>query len=665
METSESGTVGKALHGVGRVRLLNIALLGAAVALYYFGVVNLTPLRAPIRIEWWVLAAFFYAAETSVVHLQIRRDAHSFSLNEIPLVIGLFFATPEALVLAQVVGGGAALVLSRKQPAVKLMFNLARYVIDTSIAVLIFRGIFSIADPMSRAGLALPFLATMVVALLGAATITLAISLSEGKLQLKSLPEVLGFTVVAAITNTSLGLIGVTILWIRPEAAWLLLIPAAILFGAYRLYTVQRQRHESLEFLYNSTQLAHRTLKLEPTLLSLLGEARKMFRADIAEIIFFSAEDGVSALRTRLGPGDTSEVMRPVTLDPAQGVWARVASEGESVLLARPIENPRLRQHFERRGIRDAMVAPLYGPSGVVGKMTVANRVSDVSTFGAEDLKLLETLANHASVSIENARLVEKLQDSLEHLTEMNQLKDDFVAAVSHELRTPLTSIQGYVKTLLRPEGTFSQLEQRSFLEAVDRQSDRLRNLIEDLLVVSRLESHSDRPSHAPIDIHELVGSVVEEFGPSADEHEIHVMLDNDVGDVEGDRGKIHQILSNLLDNALKYSPAGSPVRIKSRRQGSFAVIVIEDEGPGIPEHLTDKIFDRFYQVDQSATRSKGGAGLGLYICRKLAEAIDGEIWVGRTAGGGASFELKLPCPVPARVAGLSLAVPETDLVLP
>ena len=128
---------------------------------------------------------------------------------------------------------------------------------------------------------------------------------------------------------------------------------------------------------------------------------------------------------------------------------------------------------------------------------------------------------------------------------------------------------------------------------------------------------------------------------------------------------KIHQIVSNLLDNALKYSPAGSPVRIKSRRQGSFAVIAVEDEGPGVPDHLTDKIFDRFYQVDQSATRPTGGAGLGLYICRKLADAIDGEIWVGRTPSGGAAFELKLPCPLPGVVAGISLAVPETDLILP
>ncbi len=101
------------------------------------------------------------------------------------------------------------------------------------------------------------------------------------------------------------------------------------------------------------------------------------------------------------------------------------------------------------------MVAPLFGEDEVVGTMLVGNRFGEVSTFDAEDLKLFETLANHASVSLENARLVGRLEESLAHLTEMNRVKDDFVASVSHELRTPLTSILGYAKTLLRPNVTF------------------------------------------------------------------------------------------------------------------------------------------------------------------------------------------------------------------
>ena len=135
-------------------------------------------------------------------------------------------------------------------------------------------------------------------------------------------------------------------------------------------------------------------------------------------------------------------------------MWAEVVASAKAVSVPRPIADDRMRLYFASRGVfKDAMVAPLFGEDGaVVGTLLVGDRLGDVSTFDQEDLKLLETLANHASVSLENARLVERLQESLIHLTEMNRLKDDFVAAVSHELRTPLTSIQGYVKTLLRPE---------------------------------------------------------------------------------------------------------------------------------------------------------------------------------------------------------------------
>ena len=123
--------------------------------------------------------------------------------------------------------------------------------------------------------------------------------------------------------------------------------------------------------------------------------------------------------------------MTPVEFDPTEGVWARVASEDVAVLVARPITNDRLRKHFAERNMRDAMVAPLHGEGTVIGTMTVGNRLGEVTTFNSEDLKLFETLANHASVSVQNARLIEQLEESLAHLTEMNRLKDDFVAAVS------------------------------------------------------------------------------------------------------------------------------------------------------------------------------------------------------------------------------------------
>ena len=206
-----------------------------------------------------------------------------------------------------------------------------------------------------------------------------------------------------------------------------------------------------------------------------------------------------------------------MTLDPLEGVWARVASEREGILLARPIANDRLAEHFTRRGIRDALVVPLTAGQTMLGTMLVANRVGDFSTFNAEELQLLETLANHVAVAVRNARLVHRLEASLAHETEMNELKDDFVATISHELRTPLTSIQGYIKTLLWGPVELSAPEQHEFLQIVEHQSERLRALIEDLLFASRIEASRWVPTSMTVSLPEIAQRVIESQAGSVD----------------------------------------------------------------------------------------------------------------------------------------------------
>jgi signal transduction histidine kinase len=349
--------------------------------------------------------------------------------------------------------------------------------------------------------------------------------------------------------------------------------------------------------------------------------------------------------------------MEEMDMDPARGVWARVAAEEQAVLVARPIQNEALRAFYTEQGIKDAMVAPLHGEDRVVGVIHVCNRLGDVTTFNTEDLKLFETLVNHASVSIENARLVGKLEDSLAHLTEMNRLKDDFVASVSHELRTPLTSIRGYVQTLLRPDVDFDADERRSFLETVDRQSGRLHRLIEDLLAVSRIESETDPSTLAPVSLRQLAEDVADELRSKTDGHGIELDLPPELPLVQTDPGKVHQILLNLVDNALKYTAAGTTIAVAGAPAGNGVSISVTDQGAGIPLDAQEKIFDRFYQVDQSATRTVGGAGLGLYICRRMAEAIGGRVWLEKSDEEGSTFSLWIPTQVPlprAAVGSLS-----------
>jgi signal transduction histidine kinase len=249
--------------------------------------------------------------------------------------------------------------------------------------------------------------------------------------------------------------------------------------------------------------------------------------------------------------------------------------------------------------------------------------------------------------ALENSRLVERLRESLEQMTELNRMKDDFVAVVSHELRTPLTSIQGYVKTLLQLQGQLDPGQEESFLQAADRQSDRLGRLIEQLLVVGRLETHAEPLTVALTSIPSVVSNVVEELRPRARGHVFDFRFDSDLPFVKTDEGKVHQILSNLVENALKYSPPDTRITLRVEQGLNGVLAAVQDEGRGIPEDEREQVFERFYQVDSSATRAVGGTGLGLYICRKMADQIGARIWLESSQLQGCTFCLFVPSEPP------------------
>ncbi|HEX5950321.1 MAG TPA: ATP-binding protein [Actinomycetota bacterium] len=255
-----------------------------------------------------------------------------------------------------------------------------------------------------------------------------------------------------------------------------------------------------------------------------------------------------------------------------------------------------------------------------------------------------------ATASLHNTELVHRLERALEQEKELGRMKDDFAAVVSHELRTPLTSIQGYIKTMLQLGPRLADREERSFLEAADRQSDRLRRLIDQLLAVSRLESEVEPLTLTPVSVPDVARHVVEELQASGHGQTFDLRFDPDLRIVETDEGKVHQIVSNLVENALKYSPPDTKITVRGAAMADGLVVSVENEGSGIPEEAQKRIFDRFYQVDGSATRSVGGTGLGLYICRKLADAIGGRLWLERSGPDGTVFRLWIPDgpPVPA-----------------
>ena len=382
-------------RGATRVWLLNIALAAAGLLAYFGGVRHLGGSSAPFEIPWWSLAVVFFTAEVFVVHVEFRRDAHSVSLSEIPLVLGLFFSDPQSLVLAQLVGAAAALILHRRQSLLKLTFNLGHFFLEACLAVLIFRSLADLTEAPGLTEWAAAFLATLVTTIIGVVAIFVAISLSEGRLQRREFPRALGLGVLVTITNTSLVLVGATVAWTDQRGVWLLIVPAATLFLAYRAYVSFREKNESLEFLHRSTQYLNESPQVETALHALLSQARAMFRAERAEIALLAASPAAnhdSVLRTTLGPDDAFTAMEPDALEPSDEVCESMLSH-------------------------DEMVVALRGETKMLGRMTLTDRLGDVTGFDEKDLTLFETLANHVSVWLENSRL----ERSLVQLTELQE----------------------------------------------------------------------------------------------------------------------------------------------------------------------------------------------------------------------------------------------------
>jgi K+-sensing histidine kinase KdpD len=247
-------------------------------------------------------------------------------------------------------------------------------------------------------------------------------------------------------------------------------------------------------------------------------------------------------------------------------------------------------------------------------------------------------------MAAEQARLAKAEQAVVRELEAADRIKSDLLETVSHELRSPLTTILGALTTLAAHDGRLSSEDRADLLEMSSRQGQRLRRLIEQLLLAAQL----DRAAlAAPVgDLVELVELTRQAVMDAEDRHagrKIHVSTTGPVP-VRADPAALTQILDNLLDNACKYSPEGRPVKVSVLRNRSLAVVAVEDSGPGVPRHDRERIFERFSRVDERED-VRSGVGLGLYIARQLARGQGGEVLVGevRSDSGGARFELRLP----------------------
>jgi PAS domain S-box-containing protein len=224
-----------------------------------------------------------------------------------------------------------------------------------------------------------------------------------------------------------------------------------------------------------------------------------------------------------------------------------------------------------------------------------------------------------------------------------DELKADFVASVSHELRTPLTPIKGFLMTLLREDRDFTQDRRHEYYKLMLMQAQRLERLIEDLLEVTRLETGAGLVDSTAIDAIDLVRQVVDRFTSEDPSRVVTVIAPSHAVYCRGDWMRTDQVIANLLSNALRYSPPNEPVEVKLVPQGREVVFEVRDSGPGIPIDEQPRIFERFHRGGHYLTREQGGAGLGLYLAKRLVEAMGGRIWVSSRLGHGSVFSFALP----------------------
>jgi two-component system phosphate regulon sensor histidine kinase PhoR len=235
----------------------------------------------------------------------------------------------------------------------------------------------------------------------------------------------------------------------------------------------------------------------------------------------------------------------------------------------------------------------------------------------------------------------------LHDITELRRLervRRDFVANVSHEFKTPLTAIQGFTETLL--SGALDDLTNRQrFVEIIRDHARRLGRLTDDLLKLSRIEAGQLELETRPVRVEALVNGCVEtaRLKAEAKRIQIHVDLDDQAPAVRGDGVQLGEVLQNLVDNAVQYTPSGGRIEVQSRSNGHFVTFTVSDTGIGIPESDLERIFERFYRVDAARSREAGGTGLGLSIARHIVEAHGGRIWVESAIGQGSRFHFSIP----------------------
>jgi len=389
-------------------------------------------------------------------------------------------------------------------------------------------------------------------------------------------------------------------------------------------------RPQELEAVYAISRAVAGAVNMDDALDEIMRLARPVFIFD--NIVLYLARGSETldpAYARAIGRGRSQE---------AELVWGE-ATAGEVIQTGQVVLRSEGSEALDdRTSLRYTLGLPLRSGGDIKGGL-VFIRFGGPS-YKPDHIRLAEFIAMHVGQLLEHDTLVGKIV-SLEAERRLDRLQEDFIATISHELLTPLGFIKGYATTLLREDTSWDDSTRREFLNIIDEEADRLRELIDNLMDSSRLQAGTLRMSFQPVRIDTFLKDVIQRAKARDDNHNIHLELNTPDLTLPADPARLAQVFDNLLSNAAKYAP-GAPITIFLKQAENMAYIHVQDHGPGIaPEHLPN-LFKRFYRVPSNNTTVRG-TGLGLFICRQIIRAHGGKISAESELGKGTSFHIFLP----------------------
>jgi signal transduction histidine kinase len=409
---------------------------------------------------------------------------------------------------------------------------------------------------------------------------------------------------------------------------------------------------QKLSIIFEVARLLATERDIETISSQLLSTLIGVFEAADAGILRLYDRE-IDRLKVASAHGFNADFLNHVLLAPGETTSGQAFAAGkaklyldpESIQAARTTMSQGNRRHFLQATAgfppsQSLISLPLITDSRI-GVLTLENRRAPHS-FSAMDMPFWTAVADLIALAIENASLIKELQGT-QSLSEANRLKAELISTLAHEMRTPLTSIKGYSTALLMEDASFGPETQREFLHIIDEECDVLQDLIHDLLESSIIDAGLLRIERQPVRLPRLAQNIIKEMQRRSEAHRILSDFPEGFPIVDADPRRITQVLHNMLDNAVKYSPDGGLIVVRGEVTPTEVVVSVADQGVGLAPEDLNRLFEKFFRVKSGLARHVVGSGLGLPIAHTIVEAHGGRIWAESKVGKGTTLYFTLP----------------------